>query len=219
MMKLYIGYKNYSSWSLRPWLLMREAMIDFEELLLPIFHDNSLTELASKLNVPAQVPILQTNDQVVWDSLAIMEFLAEQPGNQNLWPEDQSMRVLARCASSEMHSGFQALRSQCPMNCRASKRLAPNPALSKDLQRLAELWEMFSNRKTDGGFLCGKFGIVDAMYAPIAVRVNGYNLNVSPAFDNWTRNLFALPSMQEWIAAAKTEPWKVESYDAIGNPA
>jgi len=129
------------------------------------------------------------------------------------------MRTLARCAAAEMHSGFQALRSQCPMNCRACKRLAADPALTKDLQRLAELWEMFANHEADGEFLCGRFGIVDAMYAPIAVRVSGYSLSVSPAFDNWTRALFALPSMQEWIAAAKSESWEVDSYDAIGEPA
>ena len=142
-MKLYIGYKNYSSWSLRPWLLMREAEIDFEEIVLPFYHDDSLAQLATKLQVPAQVPILQTNKSVLWDSLAIAEFLAEQYSDKHLWPDDQPLRALARCASAEMHSGFQALRSQCPMNCRAPKQLPLNDAISKDLQRLAELWEMF----------------------------------------------------------------------------
>ena len=218
-MKLNIGYKNYSSWSLRPWLLMKEAEIEFEEIVLPIFHDNSLAELASKLKVPAQVPILEAGGNVIWDSLAIAEYLAEQYSDKVLWPAEPAVRSLARSASAEMHSGFQALRSQCPMNCRASKRLQADKALSGDLQRLAQLWEMFKKHKTDGDFLCGKFGIVDAMYAPIGVRVRGYNLSVSPAFNEWNQALFALPSMQQWIAAAKTEPWKVESYDAIGDPA
>jgi len=218
-MKLYIGYKNYSSWSLRPWLLMRVAEIDFEEIVLPFYHDDSLAELATKLKVPAQVPILQTSGTVLWDSLAITEFLAEQYSEKHLWPGDQSLRSLARCASAEMHSGFQALRSKCPMNCRASKHLAANEAINKDLERLAELWEMFSSHTTDGDFLCGEFSVVDAMFAPIAVRVSGYNLSVSPAFENWIRALFALPSMQQWVTQAKNEAWTIESYDAVGDPA
>jgi len=145
---LYIGYKNYSSWSLRAWLILQANNIAFDETVLPIFHDDSLGKLANEWQVPKQVPILVDEEMILWDSLSIMEFLAEKYPEKNLWPKDVSQRAMARSASAEMHSGFTALRSQCPMNCRVKKRIGIDETLQQDLDRLAQLWSMFSSGDT-----------------------------------------------------------------------
>lgn len=216
-MHLYIAYKNYSSWSLRPWILMKVAGIPFTETVLPFYHDDSLQQLAEKFTIPAQVPVLDSEAGVIWDSLAIMEYLAECFPKKHLWSQDQKLRSLARCASAEMHSGFVALRSAYPMNCRANKVLAPTEAVQQDLNRLAEIWDKFAQAdKPAGDFLCGEFSIVDAMYAPVMWRVVGYNLDVSEDFAKWAKAMQALPAMQEWLQAAQAEEWVVEAYDVIG---
>ena len=220
-MHLYLGYKNYSSWSLRAWLIMQANGIAFEETVFPIFHDDSLVKLADKWNIPRQVPILVNEDMIIWDSLSIMEYLAETYPDKKLWPDDTSLRVLARSASAEMHSGFMSLRSQCPMNCRVKKRITVDQELQQDLDRLATLWSMFErrntrNNNTGGDFLCGDFSIVDAMYAPIGVRVRGYGLSVSDSFSNWCDQLYKLPAMQTWMQQASDESWSLPRYDNIG---
>ncbi len=219
-MHLYIGYKNYSSWSLRPWLLMQVANIAFDETLLPIFHDDSLKTLAEELRIPAQVPILIKDTQVIWDTLAIAETLAELYPEKNLWPTDPSLRALARSATAEMHTGFTTLRSDCPMNCRAARRIEVTDALQGDLDRLAVVWDHFArhtaNDTKGDAFLCGHFSIVDAFYAPVAVRIKGYRLSVSENFSAWSDALFALPAMQLWLKQASEESWSVAHYDAIG---
>ncbi|PWQ92571.1 glutathione S-transferase [Leucothrix pacifica] len=218
-MHLYIAYKNYSSWSLRPWIAMKMASIEFEETVLPFYHSNALDKLAERYQIPAQVPVLVEDNTIIWDSLAIMETLAEQYPDRNLWPQESGLRVLARCAAAEMHSGFMTLRSTCPMNCRKQKRLTDEKLalIEGDLIRLAELWEHFDRaNKPEGDFLCGKFGIVDAMYAPVMWRIVGYGLDVSPAFSKWATAMQALPAMQEWLAAAQDEEWTIEAYEAYG---
>lgn len=218
-MHLYIAYKNYSSWSLRPWIMMQVAGIPFEETVLPFYHSDSLDKLGERYQIPAQVPVLVEQDKVIWDSLAIMEYLAEQYPDRGLWPEESALRALARSASSEMHSGFATLRGTCPMNCRSQKRLTEEAAatLAGDLNRLAEIWEHFERaEKPEGDFLCGQFSIVDAMYAPVMWRVVGYGLEVSPAFSKWAEAMQALPEMQDWLAAAKAESWTIETYEAAG---
>ena len=216
-MHLYTAYKNYSSWSLRPWIAMKVAGIPFDETVLPFYHGDSLDKLGEKFQIPAQVPVLEQDGLVIWDSLAIMEYLAEEYPDKQLWPENPALRSLARSVSFELHSGFMALRGHCPMNCRSQKRLSDThlAAIQGDLERLAVIWSKFENiDKPEGDFLCGQFGIVDAMYAPVMWRVLGYGLDVSPAFDRWAKAMKDLPEMQEWLAAAQQEEWVIEQYEA-----
>lgn len=213
-MHLYIAYKNYSSWSLRPWLAMKMAGIPFEETLLTFAHDDSLKTFSQQHQLPAQVPVLIVDDWVIWDSLAILEYLAETYPEKHLWPQEPKLRALARSAAAEMHSGFSALRSHFPMNCRTEKAVAPNESVIKDLQRLAQIWERFERaEKPEGAFLTGQFSNVDAMFAPVMWRVRNYGLRVSPAFDRWAQAMYELPAMQEWLAAAREETWHMPAYE------
>ena len=219
MQHLYIAYKNYSSWSLRPWIAMKVAGIPFDETVLPFYHGDELDKLGERYQIPAQVPVLVENEQPIWDSLAILERIAEQAPNSGLWPEDHALRSLARCAAAEMHSGFVPLRSTCPMNCRSKKQLSDEnlAVVQNDLKRLAIIWEKFEQADTpEGDFLCGPFSNVDAMYAPVMWRIHGYGLKVSPAFDRWIEAMLNLPAMQEWLAAAQQEEWVIEQYESAG---
>ena len=218
-MHLYIAYKNYSSWSLRPWLAMQVNGIEFTETILPFYHDQQLEQLSERYNIPAQVPVLVDNGLVIWDSMAQMEYLAEKYPHHKLWPKDTALRSLARSACAEMHSGFLALREQCPMNCRSQKSLSTSQRtlIQADLDRLAALWEHFAQAQSPkGDFLCGDFGIVDAMYAPVMWRVKGYNLSVSASFEQWSQAMQTLPAMQEWLSAAQQESWVIEAYESAG---
>lgn len=200
---------------------MKVAGIPFSETVLPFYHSTALQELAENLEIPAAVPILKISEQhVIWDSLAIMEYLAESYPEYKLWPEDNTLRSLARSAGAEMHSGFHALRSQFPMNCRLSGKVAPSAQTVKDLNRLAALWRKFYSpacmvNKEEGEFLCGHFSIVDAMFAPILFRVKGYGLTVSGEFDAWAMAMLKLPATQEWLHAAEAETWQIEQYDMV----
>lgn len=217
-MHLYIAYKNYSSWSLRPWLAFKVAGIEFEETLLPFAHSDGLHKLAERLAIPAQVPVLLDDEHVIWDSLAIMEYAAEQYPERSLWPQDKWLRTLARSAAAEMHSGFTTLRSECPMNCREQKVKNVTPEIQKDLDRLAVVWAHFAAAdKPNGDFLCGTFSIVDAMYAPVMWRICGYGLEVSEHFSRWATAMKALPAMQEWLIAAQQEEWVMPQYEAMGD--
>lgn len=221
-MELFIAYKNYSSWSLRPWLAMKVAGLAFEETIFPFYHDTSLTDFAKQEAIPASVPILKVDNQIVWDSMAIMEVLADTYPEANLWPKSKGWRALARSASAEMHSGFMGLRSQFPMNCRRQTKVTANAESLKDISRLAALWkkfyqadELLSASRSQGPFLCGDFSIVDAMYAPVMWRIRNYGLSVSDEFDAWSEAMFALPAMQEWLRAAQEEEWEIAAYDAV----
>ena len=207
---LYIGNKNYSSWSLRPWLLMRELGIGFDEVLLPFEADNHARFKAVAPN--ARVPCLHDGDAVVWDSLAIAEYLAERhPG---VWPADAGARAWARSAAAEMHSGFAALRTVCPMNCGLRLRLhAPPAAMRADLARIDELWRD-GLRRFGGPFLAGAaFSAVDAFYAPVAFRMQTYGLPLSPAAQDYAARLLALPGMQDWYETALREPWREAEHE------
>lgn len=219
-MHLYIAYKNYSSWSLRPWLAMKVSGIKFDETILPFYHSDSLKELALKEKIPAAVPILQDNGQIIWDSLAIMEHLADSFPAAKLWPGNKQLKALARASAAEMHSGLVALRTQFPMNCRVTCEVEANEGAKKDLIRLAEIWAKFRDQPyvdavSEGPFLCGHFTIVDAMFAPVMWRVKGYGLTVSPAFSAWTEAMLALPAMKEWLNSAKNEEWVIPQYDEV----
>lgn len=214
-MHLYITYKNYSSWSLRPWLLMRVAGIDFQETLLPFKHGDALSDFSKDNALPALVPVLESQGVMIWDSLAIMEYLADAFPEKHLWPQETKLKAIARSAAAEMHSGFMALRSECPMNCRLQRSVTLSEQAQKDVKRLAELWELFEchSPSSKGPFLCGDFSIVDAMFAPVMWRVSGYGLHVSASFDAWSSAIRALPAMEEWYQAAILEEWTVASSD------
>ncbi len=206
MYKLYIANKNYSSWSLRPWALMRELAIPFTEQLEPFGG-------AYKTFSPSgRVPCLVDGDTVVWDSLAIAEYLAERhPG---VWPGDAGARAWARCAAAEMHSGFQALRDRCSMNCgvRVQLRDMPEP-LARDIARIGELWTDGLAR-FGGPFLAGAaVTAVDAYFAPVAFRVQSYGLVLPEAAAAYAKRLLALPSMQAWYAAGLAEPWREPGHE------
>ncbi|MEW9571882.1 glutathione S-transferase N-terminal domain-containing protein [Rhodanobacter sp. Si-c] len=208
MYELHIANKNYSSWSLRPWVLLRGLGIPFDEKLVPFLGGVGANWDAFRAFSPTgKVPCLRDGDTVVWDSLAIAEYVAEHdPGT---WPADAQARAWARCAAAEMHSGFPALRSTCTMNCGVRVRIdAPGEALRKDVARIDELWNEGLAR-FGGPFLAGKaFTAVDAFYAPVAFRIQSYGLQLGNAAMAYAQRLLDLPAMREWYAAALAETWR-----------
>lgn len=211
MYTLHIANKNYSSWSLRPWLLMTELGIAFEESL-HVFNGTDNWAAFRAFSPAGTVPCLWDGDQRIHDSMGIAEYLAERhPG---VWPEDAVARAWARCTSAEMHSGFSALRNICGMNC--GLRIVLNdmpPALVKNIQRIDELWCEGLDR-FGGKFLAGKaFTAVDAFFAPVAFRIQTYDLAMSETASDYVGRLLALPGMQAWYEAGVNETWRDESHD------
>ncbi len=211
--KLFIGNKNYSSWSMRPWVLMREAGIPFEEILLRFdgFSPGSRfkTEIAS-VSGAGRVPVLVDGDLHVWDSLAIAEYLAERFPDRRLWPRRTKRRARARSVCAEMHSGFSDLRTHCPMNIDASlpeigaRVLSEHPGVRADLERIVTLW---SGLLSDygGPFLFGKFSTADAYFAPVVMRMRTYALPVPADIDSYAGEITRLDSVSEWIRDAIAE--------------
>jgi glutathione S-transferase len=206
MYTLYIANKNYSSWSLRPWILMQELSILFEEKIVP-FTEGSNWENFRAFSPAGKVPCLHHDELVVWDSLAIAEYLAEH--HKGIWPEDPTARAFARAAAAEMHSGFSVLRQDCPMNCGLRIQLSHvSHDLQRDIDRIDELWCEGLNR-FGGPFLTGaKFTAVDAFFAPVAFRVNTFSIPLSEKALGYANHLLALNSMRNWEAAALKEPWR-----------
>jgi glutathione S-transferase len=217
MLELYIANKNYSSWSLRPWILMRELGIPFVEKLVPFTGTNEPNAFRH-FSPTRKVPCLIDGETVVWDSLAITEYLAER--SPAVWPADATARTWARCAVAEMHSGFQALRECCTMNCGLRIRLAsPSPALTKDLARLNALWQEGLIR-FGGPYLAGPaFTAVDAFFAPVAFRVQTYGLDMAPLARSYVDHLLALPAMRDWYASALSEAWRDEEHEQMARNA
>ncbi len=212
MYTLHIANKNYSSWSLRPWVLMRMRDIAFAEALTP-FEPGASRERFRRFSPNGKVPCLVDDGLAVWDSLAIVEYLAERhPG---IWPAGAQARAWARCASAEMHSGFAALREHCSMSCGVRVRLhAHPPAVQQDLERLAELWQEGLAR-FGGPFLAGaEFTAVDAFFAPVAFRVQTYGLALAPAADAYAARLLALAPMRLWQDEAGRETWRDAAHEA-----
>lgn len=211
MYKLFIANKNYSSWSLRPWVLMRELGIIFDENLMP-FQQGSNWESFRAFCPSGKVPCLIDNAEVVWDSLGITEYLAER--HQGVWPADSAARSWARCATAEMHSGFSALRNQCGMNIALRVRLREmTPALLADITRIDELWTQGLQR-FGGPFLAGEhFTAVDAFFTPVAFRVQTYGLALSDTASAYAKHLLELASMQDWQQQALAEPWRDEAHE------
>jgi glutathione S-transferase len=208
MYTLYITNKNYSSWSLRPWVLMQEASIVFTEKIIP-FPENSSWETFRSFAPNGKVPCLHHDDFIVWDSLAITEYLAER--HSRIWPIDPTARAWARSAAAEMHSGFNAIRQQCGMSCGLRIQLHQiTPELQKDINRLNELWQQGLDL-FGGPFLAGaEFTAVDAFFCPIAFRAQTYNLSLDSTY---VRQLLSLKSMQEWEAAALQETWREPEHE------
>lgn len=204
--KLIIGNKNYSSWSLRPWLLMKEAGIDFDEHRIVLDTPTYKREIAA-FSDAGRVPILQLGDVTIWDSLAICETVAERWPEKNLWPADADERAHARAISAEMHAGFGVLRNCMPMNCRAMGRKVPIPdELGADIDRVINIWSDCHRRFGDrGGWLFGDFSVADAMYAPVVLRLRTYGINLPESAGYYPKRLLESAAMQDWLAAAECE--------------
>ena len=217
MLKLAIGNKNYSSWSMRPWVLLRQFNIPFEELMLRFDGfgpDSQFKQAASRLSPVAKVPVLLHGDLVVWDTLAIAEYLAEYAAEHfpehALWPRDQAARARARSLCAEMHSGFGALRSACPMNIEAAlpevgaRLLAEQPAVAADLARLVAMWQA-ALAASGGPFLFGGYSIADAYFAPVASRLRSYGLPLPADVAAYVARLWASPGVAAWVQGALAE--------------
>ena len=212
MLDLFIGNKNYSTWSMRPWLVLRHFDIAFAEHLIA-FDDFKLDSPFKKtilaINPTGKVPALKDDELLIWDSLAICEYLAEKFPEKQLWPRDQKQRARARSMSAEMHSSFMTLRSTCDMNLDAdlsevgAKLWAKKPQLQEDVKRIQALW---AERPSQDGFLCGnEFSIADAFYAPVVMRFIGYGIPVSEDSQMYMQKILKLPAVQQWMAEAKAE--------------
>lgn len=209
---LYIGNRNYSSWSLRSALLMRVAGIPCREVLIPL--DTSETAAAiRKVSPGATVPVLHHGSNVIWDTLAIAEYLADIFPEKRLWPADLRARSQARSISAEMHSAFAALRRELPMNLRKRFEDFEVPeAAAEDIRRINEIWRQCRKDFGAGGsFLFGDFTITDAFYAPVASRFRAYGLDLDKVTEDYVAAIHALPAFEKWLEEARLEPWILEA--------
>ena len=213
MLKLYIGNKNYSSWSMRPWVLLRQAGVDFEEVRVRFdsFAPGSRFRTTMDAVSPVgKVPVLDHDGLVIWDTLAIAEYVAEQFPDRSLWPADRAARARARSLCAEMHSGFMALRSACPMNIEArlpevgALALRDKPAVRADLNRLVAMWSALL-REHGGPLLFGAFSVADAYFAPVVMRIRTYGLPVPADISAYMDCVCALPGVKGWIDGALAE--------------
>ncbi|MGE5268279.1 MAG: glutathione S-transferase family protein [Thiohalocapsa sp.] len=212
---IYLGNKNYSSWSLRPWLALKRTTVAFDEVVIPLYQPSS-RETVLKYSPSGRVPALRHGTATVWDSLAICEYLAESFPTFDLWPKDHAARAVARSVSAEMHSGFAALRAHLPMNVRSSfPGRGVTPEVQADINRIMSIWRDCRTRfgNGHGDFLFGGFTIADAMFAPVATRFRTYRIELEREAQTYCDTVMAMPAMQEWIAAAKNEPMIVEAFE------
>jgi glutathione S-transferase len=218
MLQLVIGNKNYSSWSLRPWLAMKVAGIPFTETLISLDAPDFKSRLLA-FGGAGKVPTLIGGEVRVWESLAILDYLSERFPTANLWPQPQAARGHAQSIAAEMHAGFSALRRQLPMNvCRRVIPRALDAEAAADVARIDAIWSECRLRFGGGGpFLYGAFGAADAMYAPVVSRFHTYAVKVGAAARDYMRAVMALPAWGEWREAARREPW-VLPYDEVDWP-
>ncbi len=205
-MKLVIGNKNYSSWSFRPWMVLKQAGIPFEEELIS-FNDPTFGARVRRVSPSGRVPVLVDGSLTVWDSLAIVEYLAEKFPDRRLWPANPAARAVARSLCAEMHSGFALLRSSLPMNFQVSLPGAGwNVKVQKEIDRMAAMWEDTRARfGASGSLLFGAFTIADAFFAPVVPRFTAYAVKLPPVAQAYAEALAALPAYQEWAVAARAE--------------
>jgi glutathione S-transferase len=207
--KLLIGNRNYSSWSLRPWLVLRHFEIPFEDEVLQLGGPNYQDNLRRRTPT-GRVPVLIDGELTIPETIAIIEYLADRFPDKAVWPSEIAARARARAASAEMHSGFSRLRSVAPMNLRASyPGRVSHEAVADDIGRVEALWSDLLDR-SGGPYLFGEFCAADAMYAPVASRIRTYDLPVSDRAARYIEAIYALPAFQDWLAEAIKEPWVIE---------
>lgn len=205
MLTLVIGNKNFSSWSLRPWLVLKQLGEPFAEKHIHLYHPDSKQQLLAA-SPAGKVPVLLDGLLRVHDSLAICEYLAELFPAARLWPQERADRAEARAISAEMHSGFTALRSEMPMNASLRTLLQPSADCAADIARITTIWRQLRQRfVADGDFLFGHFGIVDAMFAPVVLRFVSYGVTLDPVSQAYADSLLSLPAMQQWLDEAELE--------------
>ena len=214
-LQLVIGNRNYSSWSMRPWLALRANGVPFEEVFIPLY-----TGVADKNRIlgftgSGKVPALVDGDVTIWDSLAIIEYAAERFAETRLWPEDRASRAHARSISAEMHSGFAALRNECGMNLhRPVGAIALSDAARADIARVQQIWtDCRARHRKYGRFLFGAFGGADAMFAPVVHRFRTYAIEVAPEVRDYMDAMMSLPAFQEWTRAALAETLVIEKFE------
>jgi glutathione S-transferase len=220
MFKLFIGNKTYSSWSLRGWLACKQSGLMFEEAVVPLYdHDWEKRREGDEFAPSSgKVPILWDGDVVVWDSLAIIEYLNEKSGGDKFWPADEAARAMARSMAAEMHSGFANLRQQHPMNIgKVYPAKEPSPEVISEIGRIMELWAQARARHGgEGAFLFGDFGAADIMYAPVVTRLITWSLPIAQFALPYVQAVVEHPWMQDWIAAAQEEDWTISKVEAMG---
>ena len=217
MLKLIIGNKAYSSWSLRGWLAVKQSGLPFEEITVPLYDADWDKRREGDEFAPSQgkVPILWDGDTVVWDSLAIVDWLADAVGRDRYWPADGAARAMARSMAAEMHSGFAALRREHGFNVRkVFPFAAPTPEATAESVRILGLWAEARARHGNGGpFLFGAFGAVDIMFAPVVTRFATYSFPIPGFARSYVEAMLMHPWMREWIEAAQEEPWVIEKFE------
>jgi glutathione S-transferase len=211
---LVIGNKNYSSWSMRGWLVIKQSGLPFEEVVIPLDQDETRHRIQQH-SPSGKVPVLKHDGRVIWDSLAILEYLAEQVPGAGLWPKLIEARADARSVCAEMHSGFQALRTHMPMNIRAS--LAGHgrgEGVDEDVRRITHIWRESLQRYGGGGpFLFGSWTGADAFFAPVATRFHTYGVHLDDICQTYADRVMTWPAVVEWCEAAKAEPWGMARID------
>lgn len=205
-LSLVIGNKNYSSWSLRPWLFLKFHGIAFEEIRIPLYREDTKSLLLN-YSPSGKVPVLLDGELKVWDSLAILEYLAERFPESQGWPAESMERAQARSLSAEMHSGFTALRTHCGMNCRRRPMAKPLPeAVHSEIARIGQIWRECRERHSQTGpWLFGRFTIVDAMFAPVAIRFHNYRIATNPEAQTYLETVLENPAVRSWIDSGKLE--------------
>jgi glutathione S-transferase len=220
-MKLIIGNKNYSSWSLRGWLAVKQSGLHFDELTVPIMGeewDRIKQDMGEVQPSSGKLPILWDDAVVIWDSLAILEYLADKVGRDRFWPKDDAARGMARSMVAEMHSAYQSLRRELPMNIRRRVQLAGlSDETRNDIVRILQLWAEARARYGNAGpYLFGTFGAADIFYAPVVTRFMTYGIGVPGFAQSYMQSIAEHAWMQEWSGAAEEEQWVIEQYEQIG---
>ncbi len=216
-LKLVIGNKNYSSWSMRPWLALRANNVAFDEVFIPLYTGAADKQRILDFTGSGKVPVLVDGDIAIWDSLAIIEYVAERFPEKQLWPEDRARRAHARSVSAEMHSGFAALRNECGMNLhRPIGATALSAEARADIARVQKIWSECRERYGKAGpFLFGRFGGADAMFAPVVHRFRTYAIPVEPDLKAYMETMMSLPALEEWTRAALAETILIEKFETV----
>jgi glutathione S-transferase len=216
-LKLVIGNKNYSSWSMRPWLALRANNIAFDEIFIPLYTGAADKQRILSFSHSGKVPALIDGDVTIWDSLAIIEYVAEKFPESRLWPEDRASRAHARSISAEMHSGFAALRNECGMNLhRPVGAIALSDEARGNIARIEQIWlECRARYGTSGPFLFGAFGGADAMFAPVVHRFRTYAIEVAAEAKAYMATMMSLPAFQEWTSAGLAETIVIDRFETV----